>query len=124
MVGMIRKLFSKKDNYYIQLEEEQTGEAEQQQRIQSQRQQTQTDNQQPQSQSSSNSAQQQSKPQSVPQQTASFQNNGQGPSEQLKGETFATNYLMPKVTPFRRRPGANMENYKELARQVNVGSNQ
>jgi hypothetical protein len=57
-------------------------------------------------------------------QPSSFQNNGQGQAEQLKGDTFAPTYLIPKATTFRRRPGANMESFKELARQVNTNSNQ
>ncbi|PSO50918.1 MAG: hypothetical protein BRC33_02040 [Cyanobacteria bacterium SW_9_44_58] len=115
MVGFIKNLFSQKDNYYVQLEEEQTAKTEQQQ--------TQSQVQQQQSEQADN---QQSQPQSAPnpvlQQSFSFQNNGQ--PKQLKGETFAPTYLMPKATPFRRRPGANMESFKELARQVNTGSNQ
>lgn len=139
MVGIIKNLFSKKDNYYIQLEEEQGTEAGQQQTQSKVQQQgenqqfqpqssTNTEQQQSQSEASTNTKQQQPQPQSspspLPQQPISFQSNGQSQAEQLKGDTFAPTHLIPKATTFRRRPGANMENFKELARQVNISSNQ
>jgi len=127
MVGIIKNLFSKNNNYYVQLDENQASESKQQQsQSQLPQNQAQTNNQEKPSQSSSNSGQQQSQssPNPVQQQSTTFQNNGQGQLGQLKGETFAPTHLMPKASPFRRRPGANMDSFKELARQVNIGPNQ
>jgi len=42
----------------------------------------------------------------------------QGLSPTPAGMTFATDYLLPKATPSRRRPGPSMNMFKDMARQV------
>ncbi|MGC9527876.1 MAG: hypothetical protein ACP5D7_20260 [Limnospira sp.] len=42
----------------------------------------------------------------------------QGLSPTPAGMTFATDYLLPKATPTRRRPGPSMNLFKDMARQV------
>ncbi|AFZ50118.1 hypothetical protein [Dactylococcopsis salina] len=99
MVGIIKNLFSGKDNYYAELSEDQTTETETQQ-------------------SATESQPEATKTASIP-----MTNESQPQNDPLRGETFAPNYLMPKATPFRRRPGANLENFKALAREVNIPRN-
>lgn len=41
-----------------------------------------------------------------------------GKVEPQPGMTFAPNYLMPKASNSRRRPGPSMNNFRDMARQV------
>jgi hypothetical protein len=124
MVGIIKNLFSAfsgKDNYYAELDEDQaTASENQQSSTQTEQTAAKTASEEPKEVKSAP----QSTPASVPQQPVSVQNNGQPPTDELRGETFAPTYLTPKATNSRRFPGANMENFKELAREVKVPRNQ
>lgn len=106
MVGIIKNFFSGKDNYYAELGEDQTTEAETQQSA--------AENQP----KATKTAKETTPTASIP-----MTNESQPQNDPLRGETFAPNYLMPKATPFRRRPGANLENFKALAREVNIPRN-
>ncbi|PNW33135.1 UNVERIFIED_CONTAM: hypothetical protein BEN50_18975 [Euhalothece sp. KZN 001] len=112
MVGIIKNLFSGKDNYYAELSEDQTTETETQQSA-------------TESQPEATKTASETTPTPSPNPTASIPmtNESQPQNDPLRGETFAPNYLMPKATPFRRRPGANLENFKALAREVNIPRN-
>lgn len=121
MVGIIKKLFSGKDNYYIELDENEEQTAQK----------TEDKAEPPQAAQKAKKADQAQKQPSSPEPTAttqqqpvSVQSNGSGKANQLAGETFAPTYLMPKVTNSRRRPGANMSEFIELARDVKAPRNQ
>ena len=109
MVGIIKNLFSGKDKYYAELKEDET---------------TETETQSSPTESQPKANQEETTP--IPNPTASIPmtNNSQPQNDPLRGETFAPTYLIPKATPFRRRPGANMENFKALAREATIPRNQ
>lgn len=127
MVGIIKKLFSGKDNYYIQLDENEEQNSSQEQTAQK----TEDKPKSPQAAQKAKKADKAQKQPSSPepttttqQQPVSVQSNGSGKANQLAGETFAPTYLMPKATNSRRRPGANMSEFIELARDVKAPRNQ
>lgn len=121
MVGIIKNLFGGKDNYYAQLDENEVTETNQQQtasEVEPQSEKIVTE------QKEATSTPEPSTTVSQQQPSMLVQNNAKPPEMELKGDTFAPDNLTPKATPFRRRPGANMENFKALAREVNVPRNQ
>ncbi|MFP4132707.1 MAG: hypothetical protein ACLFQP_08715 [Halothece sp.] len=127
MVGIIKKLFSGKDNYYIELDENEDQNSSQEETAQK----TEEKAEPPQATQKTKNADQVQNQQSSPEPTAttqqqpvSVQSNGSEKANQLAGETFAPNYLMPKATNSRRRPGANMSEFMELARDMKAPRNQ
>ncbi|MFW6358188.1 MAG: hypothetical protein ACOC0N_03090 [Chroococcales cyanobacterium] len=46
-----------------------------------------------------------------------------GKAEPQPKDTFAPQYLLPVTTSSRRRPGPSMNMFRDMARQVNTGSN-
>lgn len=127
MVGIIKKLFSGKDNYYIELDENEDQNSSQEQTAQK----TEEKAKAPQAAQKTKNTDQAQKQSSSPEPTAtsqqqpvSVQSNGSGKANQLTGETFAPTYLMPKATNSRRRPGANMSEFMELARDMKAPRNQ
>lgn len=114
MVGIIKNLFSRKDNYYLELDESETQNNAQ----------AQTSEKAEAKAEKVEKEKQPSSPQPAPAaQPSPVQNNGNA-SNPLSGDTFAPNYLLPKATASRRRPGANMNQFLELARDVKAPSNQ
>ena len=113
MVNIIKNLFSGKDNYYIELDESETQDnaaAENTEKAKPKAEEAPTEEKQP------------SPTQPTPAaQPSPVENNGSNP---LSGDTFAPNYLLPKATASRRRPGANMNQFLELARDVKAPRNQ
>ncbi len=128
MIGIIKKLFNRENNYYIELDENESPAKNSQGTQQSQ---TQTQQQQTQQQTQPSAKTEQATPQKPSQSTqpstqpstvqssaeaVQAQNNGQVQTTQ----TFAPENLTPKATTPRRRPGKNMNEFMELARQVNI----
>lgn len=119
MVGIIKNLFGGKDNYYAELDESKQGE-------------TQPSQPQPEPKPAKMSKEEKKEVKSAPkpapvaqkQPSTAVPQPSTAAAVSQEGETFAPNYLMPKVTSFRRRPGANMESFKELAREMNLPRNQ
>lgn len=126
MVGIIKNLFSGKNNYYIELDENEAQNSSQEQTNQKtkekaeQPQLAQKMNKADKAQNQSSSAETTATAQ---QQPISVQSNGSVPANQLTGKTFAPTYLIPKATSSRRRPGANMSQFLELARDVKAPRN-
>ena len=48
---------------------------------------------------------------------AMYNNNGSNGSSQQSEQTFATDYLMPTVTKYRRRPGPSLDKFKDMAKK-------
>jgi len=113
MVGLIKNLFGGKDNYYAELKEENTVASE-----------TKTQTTKEEQPAAQEKAQPEPTPAPSPQPPMMAQNNGQPQAEELRGETFAPAYLTPKPTPSRRRPGVNMREFLDLARDMNTPRNQ
>ncbi len=108
MVGIIKNLFGGKENYYAELEEDQGKSSETEVKEAKEEQ----------------DAQSEPAPVSSPQPPVMAQNNGQPQMEELRGETFAPTYLIPQATTPRRRPGVNMSQFLDLAREMNTRRNQ
>ena len=120
MVGIIKNLFGgKKDNFYAELKEDQAiaSKTEENQEKQAVPEQTEE-------KTANQETQPSSAPVFTPQPPMTAQNNGQPQAEELRGETFAPTYLIPKPTASRRRPGVNMSEFLELARDMNPPRNQ
>lgn len=49
---------------------------------------------------------------------AMYNNSGNGSSGQKTEPTFATDYLMPTVTKYRRRPGPSLNKFKDMANKT------
>lgn len=128
MVGIIKNLFSGKNNYYIELDESEAQNSSQEENTQKTEQKAEPAEKpkaEPKTEETSKTQTQPSSAQptsSTPQQPVSAQSNGKPESSQLTGETFAPTYLIPKATVSRRRPGANMSEFIEFAREVNSSS--
>ncbi|MGQ4648315.1 hypothetical protein [Lyngbya aestuarii] len=61
-------------------------------------------------------------PKATPQPTSTAATSN-GKVEPQPGVTFAPNYLLPKATNSRRRPGPSMNTFRDMARQVKTPSN-
>ncbi|NBD34170.1 MAG: hypothetical protein GVY17_14685 [Cyanobacteria bacterium] len=123
MVGIIKNLFGGKGNYYAELDEEQapaTSESEQTQSQAKPATAPQSVTEQPKEEAPAPQAQPVPAPSVTP---APVQNNNNTPNP-LAGETFAPTYLIPKSTMPRRRPGVNMGQYLDMARQMQTPRNQ
>jgi len=128
MMGIIGKLFNRQNNYYIELNEspsQQNGNQGTQQSPSQQQQQQQSvaAKQQKQQSTSSPSSQPSSTGMSAQQASVAVQSNGQGTmaNQQLQQEqAFAPTWMTPQAKTPRRRPGANMSEYMDLARQANL----
>lgn len=110
MVGIIKNLFGGKDKYYAELDEDQAAASDNQQPAPSPQ-----ETEQPKAEAAT--TQSQSAPAPVPQ-TQTTEN------DQLSGDTFAPTYLIPKPTIPRRRPGVNMSQFIDMARDMPTPRNQ
>ncbi len=45
--------------------------------------------------------------------------NQTGKVEKKESQTFSTTYLMPTISPFRRRPGPSLNGFKDMANNMN-----
>ncbi|MDR9404980.1 MAG: hypothetical protein RI580_16255 [Halothece sp. Uz-M2-17] len=128
MVGIIKNLFGGKDNFYAELDDEQApAKTEASQETQSKtepaaatqvKEEAKLKTPQKQAETQAQSAQP-TAPTPAP-----IQNSNQGSKNPLVGETFAPTYLIPKPTTPRRRPGVNMGQFIDMARDMQTPRNQ
>ena len=120
MVGIIKNLFGGKDNYYAELDEDQApAETTSSQPTQSQA--------EPATPVKEEAKEQAPQKQAQPAQAtapAPVQNSNKASENPLAGETFAPTYLIPKPTTPRRRPGVNMGEFMDMARDMQTPRNQ
>ncbi len=126
MVGIIKNLFGGKDKYYAELSEDQEPAA-------SESQQTQPSQPAPakatqvEEEANPKAPQKEAPTQSEPAQgiaPAPVQTSNKESKNPLAGDTFAPNYLIPKPTTPRRRPGVNMGQFIDMARDMPTPRNQ
>jgi hypothetical protein len=127
MVGIIKNLFGGKNNYYAELNEEQASKTAESQHTEPQAASTAASPVKEEAKEEAPTPQPQSQPMptaAAPSAPAPVQNSNQPPENPLAGETFAPTYLIPKSTMPRRRPGVNMGQFLDMAREVQVPRNQ
>ncbi|AFZ44107.1 hypothetical protein PCC7418_1939 [Halothece sp. PCC 7418] len=124
MVGIIKNLFGGKDNYYAELDEDQEPAASaSQQTQQSQPEPSPQKTEQPKAEATATQSQSAPAP-SVPSQPTPVPQSQTTEKDLLTGETFAPTYLIPKPTIPRRRPGVNMGQFMDMARDMKTPRNQ
>jgi len=126
MVGIIKNLFGGKNNYYAELDDDQASKTAASQHTEPQAASTAASPVKEQANKKEEAAAQ---PQptptaAAPPAPAPVQNSNKPPENPLAGETFAPTYLVPKSTMPRRRPGVNMGQFLDMAREVQVPRNQ
>lgn len=132
MVGFLKKVLGGgKDNYFLQLDEDQESQSAPSQSTETKTEKTeQTESKKAEGSEKSKSQEtkapevkpeikkEEAKPQPKPIPTAST-NNGKVATAQPKAVLFAPDNLMPKPTKTRRRPGPSLGMFKDMAKEVN-----